>query len=89
MDKPQLTQLSKLPKCHKVKTPHTFLAPLYFPRKKKKKKKNFIGSTLLSPKKKNKNKEKTFLDLKFLFLSPPLPPDFHSDKKTLTSALSV
>ena len=85
MDKPQLIQLSKLPKCHEVKTPHTFLAPLYFPGKKKK---TFLAP-LYFPKKKNKNEDKTFLDLKFLFFSPPLPPDFHSDQKTLTSALFV
>ena len=86
MGKPQLTQLPNYPnyqnptkwKPHILSWLHstfpekkTFLAPLYFPRKK------------------NKNKEKTFLNLKFLFLSPPLPPDIHSDQKTLTSALSV
>ena len=55
--------------------PHTFLAPLYFPRKKKK----------TFPEK----RKKIFLNLKFLFLSPPLPPHFNSDQKNLTSALSL
>ena len=54
--------------------PHTFLASLYFPRKKKK----------TFPEK----RKKVFLNLKFLFLSPPLPPHFNSDQKNLTFALS-
>ena len=38
---------------------------------------------------KEKRKKKLFLDLKFLFLSPPLPPHFNSNQKTLISALSI